>query len=181
MIPRRVGYGAGSRESEGIPNVLRVIEGEVDEARGRVCIITSTIDDMNPEVYGYVMDKLFERGALEVYYNAIMMKKNRPGLEITVITEEADVHDVANYLMSSTTTLGVRIDREERMELPRSKGSVDTPYGPVAVKIAERPDGSRTMSPEYESCKAAAEKAGVSLIEVYDAARQAWKDEGHRE
>ncbi len=174
VVPRRIGYGAGTRESEGLPNVLRAMLGTIDRALGDVIILTSTIDDMNPEVYGYLMEQLFAQGALEVYYNQIIMKKNRPGIEVTVITEEADGQRIADFLMANSTTLGVRLHREERIELPRRSGSLETPYGTVAIKIAVRPGGTETMSPEYESCKTLAEKAGVPLIEVYQAARTAW-------
>jgi uncharacterized protein (TIGR00299 family) protein len=180
VTPARVGYGAGSRERRGMPNVLRAIVGSVEAPGGHVCIVTSTIDDMNPELYGEVMDKLFGIGALDVYYNAVMMKKNRPGLEITVITEERDIYLITDFLLGETTTLGVRVNREERVELERHKDTVETPYGTVDVKIAERPGGRRTMSPEYESCKAAAKSADVGLLEVYEAARRAW-DEKHSE
>jgi uncharacterized protein (TIGR00299 family) protein len=170
-----IGYGAGTRDSGGIPNVLRAIMGDVAAVPRRVCIITSTIDDMNPELYGYVMEKLFAIGALEVYFNSIMMKKNRPGLEITIITEEADVDRISQFVLSHTTTLGLRVNREERIELPRRRGEVDTPFGPVEVKIGRLPDGSEKISPEYESCRTAAEKFGVPLMNVFDAARIAWR------
>jgi uncharacterized protein (TIGR00299 family) protein len=170
-----IGYGAGTRDSGGMPNVLRAITGDVEVMPRRVCIITSTIDDMNPELYGYVMEKLFAIGALEVYFNSIMMKKNRPGLEITVITEEADVDRICQFVLSHTTTLGLRVNREERIELPRRRGEVNTPFGPVEVKVGHLPDGSEKISPEYESCRKAAEKFGVPLMNVFDAARIAWR------
>ena len=179
VTPDRVGYGAGTRESEGLPNVLRVFIGSLDESMVHVCIVTSTIDDMNPEIYGHVMEQLLARGGLDVYYNPVMMKKNRPGVEVTVITEESNVYDVADFLMSHTTTLGVRIHREERVELRRRRDSVETRYGPVVVKVAERPGGGETMSPEFESCKVLAEKMGISLIEIYDATRQVWDEKRH--
>jgi uncharacterized protein (DUF111 family) len=142
-----------------------------------VCIITCTIDDMNPQLYGYMMEKLFARGALEVYFNAVMMKKNRPGLEMTVITEEKDVQETAALILSETTTIGLRVSREERIELPRERADVETPYGVIAVKIVTLPGGVRRMSPEYESCRAAAEKANVRILDVFDAVRAAWKNE----
>ncbi len=149
--------------------------GTVEEGPARVCIVTSTIDDMNPEVYGHLMDGLFAEGCLDVYYNSVMMKKNRPGVEITVTTEEKDVYRIIDFLMTHTTTLGVRVNREERVELRRRKDTVKTSFGTVTVKVAERPGGVETMSPEYESCKVAAESAGVPLMDVYEAARRAWE------
>ncbi len=175
VTPERTGYGAGSREREGLPNVLRAILGTVDERPQRVCIVTTTIDDMNPEAYGFVMEQLFANGALEVYYNPIMMKKNRPGVEVTLITEEEDLTRLCDIVLSATTTLGVRIHREERLELARRKETVETKFGPIAVKVANRPGGEETVSPEYESCRQAAERAGVNLMTVYDEARDCWR------
>lgn len=172
----KIGYGAGTRDSGGIPNVLRAIIGDVASAARRICIITSTIDDMNPELYGYVMEKLFAIGALEVYFNAIMMKKNRPGLEITIITEEADVDRISQFVLTHTTTLGLRVNREERVELPRERSEVETTYGSIEVKVGRLPDGNEKISPEYESCRKAAEKYGVPLMDVFDAARIAWRE-----
>jgi uncharacterized protein (TIGR00299 family) protein len=180
VVPSRVGYGAGSREGKGLPNVLRAILCEIEERPARVAILTSTIDDMNPEVYGYLMEQLLGRGALDVYYNAVMMKKNRPGVEVTVIAEEKDAAGVADYLMTETTTLGVRVHSEERVELARRRETLPTRYGEVAVKVARRPGGAETMSPEYESCRAIAAKSGVPLVEVYEAARKAWTEKEGR-
>jgi uncharacterized protein (TIGR00299 family) protein len=174
FTPERVGYGAGARARDGLPNVLRAVLGTLEQRAGHVCVVTTTIDDMNPEIYGYVMEQLFARGVLDVYYSAIMMKKNRPAVEVTIITEERNVYEVARFVMAQTTTLGVRIQREERLELPRRKERVDTPFGVILVKVAEHGDGRETMSPEYESCRAAAEKAGVSLLAVYEVVRRAW-------
>lgn len=175
VVPDRVGYGAGTRDPVGRPNVLRVILGEVEGARGHVCVITSTVDDMNPEVYGFLMEQLFVNGALDVYYNSVMMKKNRPGVEVTIICEERDAHMLSSFLMSNTTTLGARIHREERIELARRAGAVETPYGTIDIKIARRPDGSESASPEYESCRKAALGANVTLLEIYEAVQRAWK------
>lgn len=175
VIAGRVGYGAGSRENDGLPNVLRILRGSVDEARRHVCVVTSTIDDMNPEMYGYLMEKLFAEGVLDVYYNSVMMKKNRPGTEVTVITEEKDVYRIADLLMGESTTLGVRIQREERVELARHKEEIETTYGTILIKVADRPDGGQRMSPEYESCKAAAERSRVDLLSVYEEARRVWE------
>jgi len=174
VVASRVGYGAGTRESDGMPNVLRIIRGSVDTARRHVCVVTSTIDDMNPEMYGYLMEKLFAEGALDVYYNSIMMKKNRPGTEVTIITEERDVYRIADILMGESTTLGVRITREERAELKRHKEEIETTYGKILVKVADRPGGGQRMSPEYDSCKAAAERARVDLLTVYEEAKRVW-------
>ena len=96
-------------------------------------------------------------------------------IEVTLIGEEQNAYELANLLMANTTTIGVRIHREERIELPRRKASVDTPYGTIEVKVATRPGGSELVSPEYESCKKAAQKSGASLLDIYEAVRQAWE------
>jgi len=97
-------------------------------------------------------------------------------VEITVTSEEKDVTRIVDVLMRETTTLGARIHREERVELARKPETVNTPYGPVAVKVADRPGGVETMSPEYESCRTLAETTGVPLIEIYEAAKKAWNE-----
>lgn len=177
--PERIGYGAGTREGGGgLPNILRTMVGTIREQTAHVCIVTCTIDDMNPELYGSTMDTLFAHGALEVYFNQVMMKKNRPGLEMTVITEERDVQAIAGLILEETTTIGLRVDREERIELPRAQEIVETRFGSITVKVVTLPGGRRKMSPEYESCRAAAGRAAVTVREVFDAARAAWETSG---
>jgi uncharacterized protein (TIGR00299 family) protein len=172
-----IGYGAGSRESgkRKLPNILRVAVGRVEEEAARVSIIRTTIDDMNPEVYGYVMERLFAEGALEVYYHSVMMKKNRPGVEVTVITEVEDEQRLAGVLLSQTTTLGVRVCREERVELERHTETVRTEIGEARVKVADLPGGGEKMSPEFESCKALADSSGRSIVDVFEIVQRAWR------
>jgi uncharacterized protein (TIGR00299 family) protein len=174
----KLGYGAGTREGEPgrLPNVLRVAVGRLEESPAQVSIIRTTIDDMNPELYGYVMERLFDEGALEVYYHSVMMKKNRPGVEVTVITENRDEQRLAGFLLAHTTTLGVRVTRENRLELSRRSEIISTKIGEARVKVAELPDGGTKMSPEYESCKKLAEKSGHSIVEVFEIVRNAWID-----
>jgi uncharacterized protein (TIGR00299 family) protein len=176
VVPTAIGYGAGTRESEGMPNVLRVVVGETAPAPRQVAVIRCTIDDMNPEVYGHTMTRLFDAGVLEVYYQSVMMKKNRPGVELTVITEEDDVDHICRELLSHTTTLGLRVAREGRVELERRRETVDTEFGQADVKVAVLPGGGERISPEYESCRRIAEAKDLSILEVYDAVRRAWTD-----
>lgn len=177
FMPERIGYGAGNRDSgKGrLPNVLRVAVGRMDETAARVSIIRTTIDDMNPEVYGHVMDRLFADGALEVYYHPVMMKKNRPGVEVTVISEIEDEQRLAGVLLRQTTTLGVRVAHENRLELERRGETVRTEIGDARVKVALLPDGDEKMSPEFESCRELAEKSGRPIVEVFDIVRRAWQ------
>lgn len=177
FTPESFGYGAGTRDAGvgRLPNVLRVSLGWLDETPAYVSIIRTTIDDMNPEVYGYVMEQLFAEGALEVYYHPVMMKKNRPGVEVTVISEVEDEQRLAGMLLVHTTTLGVRVSREDRLELERHQETVRTEIGDARVKIAVLPNGGEKMSPEFESCKELAEKSGRPIVEVFDIVQRAWR------
>jgi uncharacterized protein (TIGR00299 family) protein len=179
FTPESLGYGAGTREAQKdrLPNILRVAVGRLDRTPApKVAILRTTIDDMNPEAYGYVMDRLFAEGALEVYYHPVMMKKNRPGVEVTVITEVADERRLAAFLLAQTTTLGVRVAREERLELERRGVTIRTEIGEARVKVAALPGGGEKVSPEYESCRALAEASGRSIVEVFEIVRRAWSD-----
>jgi uncharacterized protein (DUF111 family) len=129
---------------------------------------------MNPEHYGDLMQRLFDERALEVYYTPVMMKKNRPGTEITILCEHADLEHVSRVVLMHTTTLGLRVTRETRVELPRRVETVETEWGPARIKIATRPDGSETASPEYESCREIARRTGLTLADVSDAVRRVW-------
>lgn len=135
--------------------------------RGRVAVLRTTIDDMVPEIYGHLMDKLFASGALDVQYTAVQAKKERPATQVTVIASPPDADRLAEVLLSESTTLGVRLAYEERYELERRSGSVETRFGTIAVKIAVRPDGTTRVTPEYEDARRAAAAAGVPLDEVF--------------
>ena len=172
--PVRVGYGAGTREEAGMPNILRVMVGESMDIPSHVAILTSTIDDMIPEFYGHVMECLFAEGALEVYFNPVMMKKNRPGIEVTVIAERRDVDRLSALLLTQTTTIGLRVHYEERVELVRRSARVDTEFGLIDVKVVALPNGAERASPEFECCRVAALEADVPIIQVYEAASRAW-------
>jgi uncharacterized protein (TIGR00299 family) protein len=178
VVQGKVGYGAGTRESNGIPNVVRVslaqIEPGAQDGAHFVSVLRCTIDNMNPELYGDLMQRLFDERALEVYYTPVMMKKNRPGTEITVLCEHADVDHMSRIVLTHSTTLGLRVTREERVELPRRIESVETEWGPARIKVATRPDGSETASPEYESCREIAQRTGRTFADVSDAVRRAW-------
>ncbi len=174
VVPATVGYGAGTRETDGLPNVLRVVVGETVAAPRTLTVIRSTIDDMNPEIYGDTMNRLFAAGAREVYYQPVMMKKNRPGVELTVIVDNEETDRIAHELLIHTTTLGVRVAREERIELERRRETIDTEYGPADVKVAVLPGGGERMSPEFESCRRIADEKGLPVLTVFDAVRRAW-------
>ncbi|MDH3196634.1 MAG: nickel pincer cofactor biosynthesis protein LarC [Candidatus Krumholzibacteria bacterium] len=178
VTPRATGYGAGTRVGapDALPNILRVIVGDIEEAPRRLAVIRCTIDDMNPELYGHAMHSLFAAGALEVYTAPVHMKKNRPGVELTVIGEEHDAARLSEWILAHTTTLGVRVAREERVELERRQEKVETALGPANVKVARLRDGGERASPEYESCRALAEQTGRPLTEIYDLVKRAWEE-----
>lgn len=162
---KKVGYGCGKRETEK-PNVLRVFIAE--EPEFEMSILEATIDDMNPQFCGYVMDKLFEEGAKDVYFCPVYMKKNRPGIVITVTTSANLEDKMREVLFRETTTIGIRKYSIQRTELRREFETLDTIYGSIKMKIAKYNDDLANVSPEYEDMKAAAEKYGVPLKEVYN-------------
>jgi len=174
----RLGYGAGSRDPAGFPNVLRAALGEVDEGiegeAERVMVIETNIDDMNPQAYGFVMEKAFALGALDVFLTPVQMKKDRPGVLLTVLCERTTLDVLCRLLLSETTTFGVRYYEAARRVLARTVEVVQTVYGAVNIKVAR--EGNRTLhfQPEFEDCARLASEAGVSLIEVQDRARVAY-------
>ncbi len=178
MKIERTGYGAGSREYKNFPNVLRLMVGDdVDAVAGveveRLLMIETNIDDMSPQHFGHLMDKAFERGALDCYFTPVQMKKNRPGVLVSILCHP-DARDVlCDLLFSETTTLGLRSYLVERHALAREITSVETPYGPIDVKVASINGRVVKRMPEYEQCRAAAERAGVSLQTVEAAVRKA--------
>lgn len=166
----KVGYGAGSRDLPGHPNLLRVYLGEpLAPARAmveRVLVLETHIDDMNPELYEPLMTALFAAGALDVALAPIQMKKNRPGVRLTIIAPLAAREGLLERLFLDSTTLGVRVQEVERVAAHRRQETIDTPYGPLQVKVMEY-SGHRRVMPEYEACREMAEKQGISIIEVY--------------
>jgi uncharacterized protein (TIGR00299 family) protein len=172
--PVAIGYGAGTRSYPDFPNVLRVMIGEAtvtgDES---LLIIETNIDDMPPQHFGHVMDRAFELGALDCYFTPIQMKKNRPAVLLTVLCNPEQREVLMQMLFSETTTIGIRSYEVQRRALDRSVERVQTPYGPIDVKVARLNGEVVNQMPEYEECRAAARKAGVPLQVVQDAARAA--------
>jgi uncharacterized protein (TIGR00299 family) protein len=176
FTPLRVVHATGTRESEPGPGILRVIAAGPRGAGREIVVIRTTIDDMNPELYGHVQDTLFEGGALDVYLTQVIMKKGRPGVLITVLCDQADRRRIVDQLFRETTTLGVRIGSEGREELERWTDTVDTPFGTVEVKFGRLPGGEVKYAPEYESCRRIAATEGVPAAEVFRAAQDAARD-----
>ncbi|KPJ60070.1 MAG: hypothetical protein AMJ46_08090 [Latescibacteria bacterium DG_63] len=170
-----VGYGAGSNELKKLPNVLRVFLGDrqgTAAVKGAVEVLETTIDDMNPELYGFLSERLFELGALEVFLSAVQMKKGRPGVLLTVLCEPGFSAKLGEEILRQTTTLGLRISTQSRIELAREVREVSTPYGTIRMKIPLA--FPQKASPEYSDCRKAAREHDVPVLAVYEAARAAW-------
>jgi pyridinium-3,5-bisthiocarboxylic acid mononucleotide nickel chelatase len=168
MTLERAGYGAGSREIEGRPNVLRIWVGErIAGARRPMVLIETNIDDMTGEMLGYARDKLLEAGATDVWFSSIQMKKGRPGVMLSVICGEAQEEAVARLLLRETSTLGVRARPVHRWEAERELLEFESSLGPAVVKVKRLPDEPPRIAPEYEACKRIAEATGLSLADVY--------------
>jgi pyridinium-3,5-bisthiocarboxylic acid mononucleotide nickel chelatase len=174
MRIEKIGYGAGTRDLEKSPNVLRVVLGESQEKSQRradvdtIAVIETNIDDMNPQLFGDVMERLLAAGALDVYLTPVQMKKNRPGTLVTMLCEVGDVDRMAELLLTHTTSFGLRIYEAQRRKLSREIVKVATKFGEIEVKIGRLTGKIVSRSPEFESCKRAAAKAGVGAKEVYE-------------
>ena len=167
-----VGYGAGRRDLDAIPNLLRLRLGERVPASERVLLIEANIDDMNPEVYGYLFDRLLAQGACDVYATPVLMKKGRPGNVLSVLAPAGRLDELTAIVLQETTTIGLRYYGVERRVLERQIRAVATPYGEVNVKFSYL-DGRRRTAPEYEDCARLAQQHQVPLLAVYEAARAA--------
>jgi uncharacterized protein (TIGR00299 family) protein len=174
----RVGYGAGSREVAGRPNVLRLMVGELTEggaAGDRVTVIETEIDDMSPQFCGPLVEKLLGAGALDAYFTPIFMKKGRPGILVTALVDAAAVGAVEEVLFRETTTLGVRRSECQRTCLAREVVTVETAYGPIRVKRAVRDSRTLNAQPEFDDCERAAGAHSVPAKEVWAAALTAYR------
>jgi uncharacterized protein (TIGR00299 family) protein len=168
MSVDRVGYGAGSRDNPGTPNVLRVLIGRAadDALSERVAVLECEIDDMNPQLFGVVMERLYAAGALDVYYVPVQMKKNRPGTLLTVVARPAQRAALSDIIFSETTTIGLRFHEMGRECLVRELVSVETPLGAVRIKIARRDGRIVNAAPEFDDCAAIAAAHGRSVKDV---------------
>ena len=178
MTVRAAGFGAGQRDMP-FPNLLRLVLGDAAATPGqppacdqieRLLLLETNIDDMNPELFGYISQRLFDAGALDVWLTPIYMKKGRPATLLSVLCALAQADWLTELVLTETTSLGLRRQEVERCCLPRTIERVDTPWGPVRVKVALLPNGQRKAAPEYEDCRALAEAHGVPLRTIYQAA-----------
>jgi uncharacterized protein (TIGR00299 family) protein len=174
------GYGAGSRDFAGHPNVLRIVIGDAlpavtaKTARETVSVLEANLDDLNPQVFGYVMERLMEEGALDVFGMPVQMKKNRPGTMLTVLCKPEDADKLTQLVFSETTTLGVRRRDEARQTLARRWESVRTEWGEVRIKIASMNGTVTNYAPEYEDCRRIAAEHHVPLKTVMQEATRAY-------
>lgn len=167
-----VGYGAGDRRFDDRPNLLRLMLGEIEVAPGRdeMLVIETNIDDFNPELYDHVMERLLDAGARDVYLTPVHMKKNRPGVVLSVVGPASDRDALAAIILTETSAIGVRFFPVQRVVLSREVRDVTTAYGSVRVKVALGPDGRENLAPEYEDCKRLARELKIPIKAVYQAA-----------
>jgi len=180
LTPERIGYGLGTRENKTRPNVLRVVLCETsattsahDWETDTVAVLQTNLDDANAELLGAFAEKALASGALDVFHTPIQMKKNRPGVLLTLLCAEADADKFAELVLKETTAFGVRRHLAERRKLRREFVTLKTPFGDVTVKLGKLDGQVVQAAPEYESCKRLAEQAGVPLKQVYEAANRA--------
>lgn len=170
MTIEKIGYGAGEREFPDRPNLLRILLGERGPAWGHdeMLVLETNIDDMNPEIYDYVLDRLFAAGARDVSLSPIQMKKNRPGTLLRIIGEPSTRDRLAEIIFKETSTIGIRYYPVKRLVLKRVPLRLKTRFGSVWVKMIEEPDGEKRIVPEYEELKKLAEVKRIPLKWLYD-------------
>ena len=167
MTIERIGYGAGNDRKGPLPNVLRAVLGEGQAFSGdRIVCMETNLDDLVPEHFDYLMERLFEDGALDVSLQHLQMKKNRPGFLVRVLARPADRDNLARILFAESTAIGVRVSEWDRLLLERKTVRLKTPLGSVRVKVIRGPSGRVQYSPEYDDCKRTAKKTGLALREV---------------
>ena len=181
---KKSAYGAGSRDFPGHPNVLRLVIGEsattlaAKTSSETITVLEANLDDLNPQVFGYVMDRLLEEGALDAFGMPVQMKKNRPGTLLTVLCKPEDAGKLTQLLFTETTTLGVRRREEMRQALARRWENVRTPWGDVRIKIASMNGTVTNYAPEYEDCRRIAAEQHVPLKTVIQEATRAYLSGG---
>lgn len=192
LVANRIGYGLGTRDNHTRPNVLRAVLGEstaathshttqhalrnpsaLDWETDTIAVLETNLDDINAELLGAFVEKAMNEGALDVFHTPIQMKKNRPGVLLTVLCDEAEADRFTELMLRETSAFGVRRSFTERRKLKRQLATVSTDYGPITVKLGRLNKEIVQAAPEFESCRKAAEKAGVPVKTVYEAALRA--------
>ena len=198
MSVSAIGYGAGTADIEGQPNVLRIMVGEeVSAAKGEekgaqagvpvllgfdeeIAVIEANLDDMNPQIYGYFLEKSLAAGALDVYTTPVQMKKNRPGTLLTVLCKPQDTNALMSLIFAETTTFGARTYRAQRRVLPREWVSVATEYGDVRIKMSRVNGRILHVAPEYDDCRKLAVEKNVPLQRVISEALRSYEAGGKK-
>jgi len=179
MRTEQTGYGAGTRDYENFPNVLRVMVGQTDSVsttEEKLLMIETNIDDVSPQIVGHVMDRAFELGARDCYFTPVQMKKNRPGVLLSILCDPEQKESLLELVFTETTTLGVRSYEVNRRALDREMVRVQTPYGVIDVKVARLNGRVVNEMPEFDQCREAAQRAGVPLKEVEESTRLALRN-----
>ena len=169
MVVEKTGYGAGARDLQDRPNLLRILIGvqKMEQTVETVVVLESNLDDISPEWLGYLMERLFTAGAMDVVFHPVQMKKNRPGVQIQVIGRPDQKDVLMEILFRESSTLGIRFRYSQRMALERSIEKIDSPWGKIMVKKVKNRDGAFFYMPEYEACREVAIKNNAPLKEIY--------------
>ena len=172
----RIGYGAGERNPQGFPNVLRSFEGWRNEeeigSRRSLSVIETNIDDTSPQVYGFLTEQALSKGALDVFLTPVYMKKGRPATLVTILCSEDKVEEMLELLYRETETIGCRVNKVERYALPREIKEIETSLGKVRVKVSYLRGKSTHLSPEYEDCRKISQRTGMPLRKVMDKVKE---------
>jgi uncharacterized protein (DUF111 family) len=187
LVAEKIGFGLGTRDNKTRPNVLRAIFGKTASAKSKhdwetdtISVLETNLDDINPEILGHFVEQTLAAGALDVFHIPIQMKKNRPGVLLTVLCAEADADKFTEMILRETSSFGVRRHTAERRKLAREFTSVKTTYGEVTVKLGKLDGEVIQESPEFESCKKLARTAKVPLKTIYESAATALKRQKKR-
>jgi uncharacterized protein (TIGR00299 family) protein len=186
LVVQKIGFGLGTRDNRTRPNVLRAVLGEQrsgeqetagdahDWEMDTIAVLEANVDDLSPELLGYFVEKALAAGALDVFHTPIQMKKNRPGVLLTVLCAQDDADRFSELMLRETSTFGLRRSHAERRKLRREFVTVKTPYGDATIKLGRLDGIVIQAAPEFESCRKLAEQSGVPLKQVYEAAARAF-------
>jgi uncharacterized protein (TIGR00299 family) protein len=182
LAPEKIGFGLGTRDNRTRPNVLRAVLGEQigtgsqhDWETDTIAVLEANIDDLNPELLGHFVGRALDAGALDVFHTPIQMKKNRPGILLTIFCPESDADKFSEMMLRETSTFGIRKTVAERRKLRREFVSVKTEFGSVSVKVGKLDGQVVQAAPEFEACRKVAEQGNVPLKQVYEAALKAYQ------
>jgi uncharacterized protein (TIGR00299 family) protein len=177
MTMETIGFGAGDRDMKEQANVLRLILGQSNGqlASDEIWVLETNLDDISGEVIGHTTTKLFEAGAVDVYTTSIQMKKNRPGVLLSVLAPAETIAKLEKIIFRETGTLGIRRWQACRHKLERRSHTIETPLGPIEGKLAVLPDGGLSFSPEFEACRRLATEKNLPLKDIYEAAMRAYR------